>query len=71
MYCVYLCKQQGWKVLATCSGRNADFVKGESSCVCPRFRDLTCAGMGADQVVDYTKSDVRTEVSAYKPDAIL
>lgn len=39
MYTVRIAKARGWKVLATCSGRNAEFVK----------RDL-----GADEVVDYT-----------------
>lgn len=39
MYTVRIAKARGWKVLATCSGRNAEFVKGE---------------LDADEVVDYT-----------------
>lgn len=39
MYTVRIAKARGWKVLATCSGRNVEFVKGQ---------------LGADEVVDYT-----------------
>lgn len=39
MYTVRIAKARGWKVLATCSGRNVEFVKGH---------------LGADEVVDYT-----------------
>lgn len=39
MYTVRIAKARGWKVLATCSGRNVDFIKGQ---------------LGADEVVDYT-----------------
>lgn len=39
MHTVRLAKARGWKVLATCSGRNAAFVRD---------------GLGADEVVDYT-----------------
>lgn len=38
-YTVRLAKARGWRVLATCSGRNVDFVRGQ---------------LGADEVVDYT-----------------
>lgn len=55
MYAVHLAKQRGWTVLASCSGRNGEFVKG----------------MGADEVVDYTRESVRERVAAFKPDAIL
>ncbi|KAF3770994.1 hypothetical protein M406DRAFT_320600 [Cryphonectria parasitica EP155] len=41
MYTVRLAKARGWRVLATCSGRNVDFVRGQ---------------LGADEVVDYTAS---------------
>ena len=56
IYTVLLAKKRGWKVLATCSGRNADFV-----------RDT----LGADEVVDYTKQNVREEVKKFKPDAVI
>lgn len=56
IYTVLLAKKRGWKVLATCSGRNADFV-----------RDT----LGADEVVDYTKQNVRDEVKKFKPDAVI
>lgn len=56
MYAVLLAKKRGWKVLSTCSGRNADFV-----------RDT----LGADEVVDYTKMNVREEVKRFKPDAVI
>ncbi|KAH6645899.1 hypothetical protein BKA67DRAFT_663778 [Truncatella angustata] len=55
MYSVYLAKQRGWAVTATCSGRNADFVRG----------------MGADDIVDYTTTSVPTKVKAFDPDAII
>lgn len=55
MYCVYLAQQRGWKVLSTCSGRNAEFV----------------GSMGAGDVVDYTQKSVRDEVRRYEPDTII
>jgi len=55
MYGVLLAKQRGWKVLSSCSGRNADFVKE----------------MGAEVVVDYTQESVAERVKAWKPDAII
>lgn len=48
MYTVRIAKARGWKVLATCSGRNVEFVKGH---------------LGADEVVDYTAvSSVPAEI---------
>jgi NADPH:quinone reductase-like Zn-dependent oxidoreductase len=55
MYVCYLARERGWEVLATCSGKNAEFVKG----------------MGADVVVDYTAQDVVGEVKKYAPAAII
>lgn len=56
IYTIQLCKRRGWKVLTTCSGPKADFVTKT---------------LGADEVVDYTKSSVREGVKAFKPDAII
>lgn len=56
IYTILMAKKRGWKVLATCSGRNADFV-----------RDT----LGADEVIDYTKMNVRDEVKKFKPDAVI
>lgn len=56
IYGIQIAKQRGWKVLATCSGRNADFVRNT---------------LGADEVVDYTKQNVRDEVKKFNPDAII
>lgn len=55
MYSVYLAAQRGWDVLATCSGRNAEFVKS----------------MGASTVVDYTSTSVSDAVKQFAPDAII
>ena len=55
MYAVYLAAQRGWDVLATCSSRNADFVKS----------------MGAISIVDYNNSPVRQLVKEFAPDAII
>ncbi|OIW25366.1 alcohol dehydrogenase [Coniochaeta ligniaria NRRL 30616] len=55
MYAVYIAKQRGWEVIASCSGRNADFVRS----------------MGADEVVDYTTTSVPERVRAFAPDAII
>ena len=55
MYVCHLAKQRGWDILATCSGRNADFVKG----------------MGADTVIDYTTQNVVEEVKKYAPAAVV
>ena len=56
IYGVQIAKKRGWKVLSTCSGRNADFVRDK---------------LGADEVVDYTKQSVREEVKRFQPDAII
>ena len=56
MYTVWLAKHRGWKVLSTCSGKNIDFVRNT---------------MGADEVIDYTKQNVRDEVRKFKPDAVI
>lgn len=66
MYAIHLAKQRGWSVLASCSGRNADFVRGM---------------VGADDVVDYTLStttsggaaaaSVPERVKAFAPDGII
>jgi len=56
MYTVHIAKSLGWKVLSSCSGRNAEFVKNK----------------GADEIVDYTTSDtaVVDAVKAFAPNAI-
>lgn len=56
IYTILLAKKRGWKVLATCSGRNTDFVRD---------------ALGADEVVDYTKQNIREEVKKFKPDAVI
>ena len=56
MHVIHLAKARGWKVLTSCSGRNADFVTKD---------------MGADEVVDYTVEDVVERVKGFKPDAIV
>lgn len=56
MYTIFLAEEQGWKVLTSCSNRNADFVTNT---------------MGADEVVDYTVESVPDRVRAWKPDAIV
>ncbi|KAI2603217.1 alcohol dehydrogenase [Hypoxylon fragiforme] len=57
MYAVHLARQRGWTVLASCSGRNAEFVRS----------------MGADDIVDYTDTttSVPEKVAAFVPDAII
>ena len=56
IYTILLAKKRGWKVLSTCSGKNADFVRHT---------------LGADEVVDYTKQNVRDELRKFKPDAVI
>ena len=56
IYTFLLAKKRGWKVLSTCSGRNADFVQDT---------------LGADEVVDYTKQSVRDKVAKFKPHAVI
>ncbi|GME47023.1 Protein YIM1-1 [Neofusicoccum parvum] len=55
MWTVYLARRRGWRVVATCSGRNAELVRG----------------MGADVVVDYTEGGVRGKIERERPDAIV
>ena len=55
MYAVHLAKQRGWSVVASCSARNADFVRS----------------MGADDIIDYTSGSVPERVKAFRPDAIV
>ncbi|KAK3389216.1 alcohol dehydrogenase [Podospora didyma] len=55
MYAVHIAKQRGWSVIASCSGRNAGFVRG----------------MGADEMVDYKTTSVAERIKAYAPDAII
>ncbi|PNS17541.1 Zinc-type alcohol dehydrogenase-like protein [Sphaceloma murrayae] len=55
MYCVHLAKKRGWTVIASCSGRNADFVRS----------------MGADEVIDYTTTNVPGSLGEWRPDAIM
>nr|POF13040.1 reticulon-4-interacting protein 1 like, mitochondrial [Quercus suber] len=55
-YSILLAKKRGWKVVATSSGRNRDFVVDS---------------LGADAHVDYTTSDVRTEISKFEPVAVI
>ncbi|KAI8956628.1 alcohol dehydrogenase [Daldinia sp. FL1419] len=55
MYAVYLAKQRGWRVKASCSGRNSDFVRG----------------MGADDTIDYTTTKVSEHVKDFSPDVII
>ena len=56
MYSIWIAKQRGWKVLTTCSGRNADFVTQD---------------MGSDLVIDYTKESVREKVKDFQPSAVI
>lgn len=56
IHTILLAKKRGWKVLATCSGKNADFLR---------------ESLGADEVADCTKQDVRDEVRKLKPDAVI
>ena len=57
IYTILLAKRYGWRVLATCSGRNVEFVKS----------------LGADQVVDYTTSPdaVVNAIKDFAPSAIV
>ena len=56
LYTIQLAKARGWKVLASCSGRNAHFVTDT---------------LGADEVVDYTAESVAARVRGWTPDAIV
>lgn len=55
-YSIIIAKRRGWRVLATSSSRNKDFV---------------LSNLGADEHVDYTTDDVRQKVANFKPDAII
>lgn len=56
MYSTILAKRRGWKVVATSSGRNKDFVMND---------------LKADAHVDYTKENVRKGVGSFQPDAVI
>ncbi|KAK3112707.1 hypothetical protein LTR53_010738 [Teratosphaeriaceae sp. CCFEE 6253] len=56
MYTVMLAKQKGWKVVATSSGRNKEFVVDS---------------LRVDEHVDYTKQKVRSAVQQFAPDAVI
>ncbi|KAI2472878.1 alcohol dehydrogenase [Annulohypoxylon bovei var. microspora] len=55
MYAIYIAKQRGWTVVASCSGRNADLVRS----------------MGADDIIDYQSTSVSNYVKAFAPNAII
>ncbi|KAI1267571.1 NAD(P)-binding protein [Xylariaceae sp. FL1019] len=55
MYAVHLARQRGWEVIATCSGRNTEFVKS----------------MGAKETIDYTLGGVQQRLKSFAPDAII
>lgn len=55
MYVVHLAARRGWAVAASCSGRNAEFVRG----------------MGAGETVDYTAESVPDRLRGFKPDVII
>ena len=56
IYSIMLAKRKGWKVVATSSGRNKEFVTST---------------LGADEHVDYTAEDVRQGVGRFAPDAVI
>ncbi|KAF2484833.1 hypothetical protein BDY17DRAFT_292459 [Neohortaea acidophila] len=56
LYTIILAKRKGWKVVATSSGKNKDFV---------------LSTLGADEHVDYTSQDVREGVAKFQPDAVI
>ncbi|KAH7024288.1 alcohol dehydrogenase [Macrophomina phaseolina] len=55
MWVVRLARRKGWRVVATCSARNEEFVRE----------------MGADVVVDYMRGGVRAAVEREAPDAVV
>lgn len=55
MYAVHLAARRGWTVAASCSGRNAEFVRG----------------MGASETVDYTTESVPDRLREFAPDVII
>ncbi|KAK5680253.1 hypothetical protein LTR17_004444 [Elasticomyces elasticus] len=56
MYTIMLAKQRGWKVIATSSEKNKEFVTST---------------LKADEHVDYTKQKVRPAVQKFAPDAVI
>lgn len=56
IYTILLAKRRGWKVVATSSGRNREFLM---------------QNLGADEHVDYTTQDVREGVGNFAPDAVI
>lgn len=56
IYSVILAKRRGWKVVATSSARNKDFVLEK---------------LGADEHVDYTTQETRRAVGSFQPDAVI
>ncbi|KAI5364694.1 putative GroES-like superfamily, polyketide synthase, enoylreductase domain-containing protein [Septoria linicola] len=56
IYTILLAKRRGWKVVATSSGKNKDFVLSD---------------LKADEHVDYTSQDVRQGIATFKPDAVI
>lgn len=55
MYAIWIAKQRGWTVTATCSGAKAELVRN----------------MGAENIIDYRTSQVPMELARYTPDAII
>lgn len=56
IYTIHIARSLGWTILASCSGRNAEFVKG----------------LGATEIVDYTTSPISVvdAVKKFSPHAI-
>lgn len=55
IYVVHLAKLRGWTVTASCSGRNADFVRS----------------MGASDIIDYTTTSVPDRLREFAPDVVI
>jgi reticulon-4-interacting protein 1, mitochondrial len=57
IYTVRIARERGWTILASCSNRNTDFVRG----------------LGANETVDYTSAPdaVTSAVQRFKPNAII
>lgn len=56
IYTTLLAKKEGWKVIATSSGKNKEFC---------------LETLGADEHVDYTSQNVRKAVEEFGPDAVV
>ncbi|PPJ53138.1 hypothetical protein CBER1_11735 [Cercospora berteroae] len=56
IYTTLLAKKEGWKVIATSSGKNKEFCLNT---------------LGADEHVDYTSQNVRKAVEEFGPDAVV